>query len=193
MDANHGAPDGHGRDIDPELLVRKVASLRTYLMFVAGKFRGVRSLPGQNVSDLVDSVLGDALAKIRAGDDLFAFRSDKELRTWLANRLRWEYLDCLRRHRRLDEILQDLLPPRAPRTPGSDLEIDEQARLLAAARSKLDPTDQQLIEWRVDEGLTFEEIGRRRGYSASFARRAWLDALRRLESIYADLRGDSSR
>jgi DNA-directed RNA polymerase specialized sigma24 family protein len=176
--------------MDQDSLMREIASLRTYLTFVAGRFGGVRALQGRGLSDLVDSVLGDAFAKVRWGDGRFTFKSDKELRSWLVNRLHWTYLDALGRDQRLAEILRGLQPRHLPRTPGSEVAIGERARLLAEARAKLDPADNQLIQWREDDELTFEEIGRRRGYSASYARRAYLDAMQRLGSIYLGIGGD---
>jgi RNA polymerase sigma factor (sigma-70 family) len=183
MDADRKAPHWQRQDIDQEPFIREIASLRTYLLFVAGKFTGVNALPDKGVSDLVDSVLGDAFAEIRNGDGHFKFKSDKELRSWLVNRLKWTFKDGLRRSRRYNEILQDLPPQAVPRTPGSELALKEQAQLLAQARAKLDPADLQLIEWRLNDGLTYEAIGRQRGCSATFARRAFLDAIERLKML----------
>jgi RNA polymerase sigma factor (sigma-70 family) len=164
--------------------------LRTYLIFVAGTFTGGRALPGRNVSDLVQSVLVGAFAKIRRGG--FSYRSDKELRSWLVRRLRWTYKRWKKRARTYDTILRGLMPRPAQRTPGSEVVAKERARLLAEARGKLDPADRQLIEWRDDERLTFKEIGRRRGYSTSYARRDWLAARRRLRLICRSLGGAPS-
>jgi RNA polymerase sigma factor (sigma-70 family) len=189
MDADPRALIGPGREFDQESFIREIASLRTYLMFVAGTFEGVDSLPGRGVSDLVHSVLGDAFAKVRDGDVRFTFQSDQELKSWLVKRLRWTYWDYSQDRSRYERILQGLPPGPSPRNPESELVLKERAELLAEARAKLEPADRQLIEWRVDEGLTYEEIGRRRGYTASYARRACLDVLQILGSVYLSIGG----
>jgi DNA-directed RNA polymerase specialized sigma24 family protein len=189
MDADSDAPDGPGPDLDPESIMRQIASLRTYLIVVAGRLAEGHPPPGRGVSDLVHSVLVDAFDEVRNGDGGFTFRSFEELKAWLVNRLRWAHQDGERRRRRYERVLQALPPRRGPRTPGSEVASRERDRLRAEARAKLDPADRQLIEWRIDEGLTFREIGRRRGYSTSYARRAWLGARRRFRSIYQGLVG----
>jgi RNA polymerase sigma factor (sigma-70 family) len=189
MNADRGAPNGDGQDTDQESFIRAIASLRTYLMFVAGTLTGGQALPANGASDLVDSVLADAFAEIRHGDGQLTFKSDKELRSWLVNRLQWTYRSGLRRRRRYNEILQAFPADPMPRTPGSELVLKERTQLLADARAKLDPADRQLIAWRLDEDLTFEEIGGRLGCSASYARRSWLEALERLRSIYLGIGG----
>jgi RNA polymerase sigma factor (sigma-70 family) len=192
MSADRRAPETGAQDIDNESSIRAIASLRTYLMFVAAKFAGAQAIPTKGASDLVDSVIADAFAEIRHGDGRFTFKSDKELKSWLVNRLRWTYRSGLRRRRRYDEILHDLPPNPVPRTPASEVALNERARLVAEARAKLDPADRQLIEWRLDEGLTLEEIGGRRGCSASYARRACLEAFQRFRSIYLGIGGPRS-
>jgi DNA-directed RNA polymerase specialized sigma24 family protein len=179
MDADRGAPNGQGQDIDQESLFREIASLRTYLLFVAGRFKGIDALPGVGVSDLVDSVIGDAFAEIQHGGGHFTFKTDNELRSWLVKRLEWTYKSWLRRRGRYNEILRNLPPHPVSRTPGSELMLKE----LADARAKLDPADRQLIKWRVDDGLTFEAIGRQRGCSTSRARRAFIEAIERLKTL----------
>src|SRR5689334_21139905 len=108
MDADHGATDGQDPVVDQEALLREIASLRTYLIFVAGTFAGRSAIPGRSASDLVHSVLVGALDKIRRGD--FTFRSDKALRSWLVKRLRWTYRRWKKRTRTYASILQGLRP-----------------------------------------------------------------------------------
>jgi DNA-directed RNA polymerase specialized sigma24 family protein len=192
MGANPSARDGQGPEIDQESLIRKVESLRTYLLFVAGRSKRLHSLPSRGVSDLVDSVLADAFEMIRNGEGQFTFQSDKKLRSWLVQRLLWTYLERLRQRHRHDQILRGLPSPLKPRTLSSEVALKEQAGRLAEARAMLDPSDRQLIGWRVDEDLTFDEIGRRRGYSTSYACRAYLKAMRRLGAFYRGIGGSDA-
>jgi RNA polymerase sigma factor (sigma-70 family) len=167
--------------VDQETFIREIASLRSYLAVVAAMLNGIRRL---GVSDIVDSVLLDAFDRVRQGEPDFSYRSNEELRAWLVNRLKWTYQDRLKRRQRYGEILSGLAPPALPRTPSSDAAYNERAGQVRATLSRLDPADREIIEGRVFEGLTYEEIGRKRGYSASYARRAWLAAKSRFESVY---------
>jgi DNA-directed RNA polymerase specialized sigma24 family protein len=189
MDLDHPSPSGPGRDIDQDALMREMASLRTYLLFIAGKLEHAGSLPGRGVSDLVDSVLCDVFALVRDDDDRFSCLSHQQLKDRLVRRLRWTYWDCLRGRHTYERILEGLPPAPSPRTPSSEIAGQEQGALMAQAQAMLDPADRQLIAWREDECLTYEEIGRRRGYSTPYARRAYLDALERLRSRYLSLGG----
>jgi RNA polymerase sigma factor (sigma-70 family) len=187
MDSGEAAPAGQGAAIDQEMLVREIGTLRTYLLCVAGNFPGASSSPSQGTSDLVDSVLVEVLEGIREGREHLEFQSSAGLRAWLAQRLRWAHWDRVRRHERYREMLANLPPRPVPQTPSSEVRAAEQARLLAEARAKLAPGDRELIAWRHDEGLTFHEIGRRRGCSISYARRAYLQAMRNFRSSLRSL------
>jgi RNA polymerase sigma factor (sigma-70 family) len=184
MDASQSPSNGQGWNVDQESFNREIASLRTYLMVVANSLHGIRGRGDVDASDLVDSVLLDAFEKVRKSDPAFAFRSKEELRAWLANRLKWAYQDRLKRRLRYGEMLSRLPAPAMPRTPSSGAASNEEAVRLREALGRLDSVDRQVIQGRVFEGLTFREIGRRRGYSASYARRAWLVAKSRFESVY---------
>jgi RNA polymerase sigma factor (sigma-70 family) len=193
MDADQGAHGGQGPNIDQESFIREIASLRTYLLFVAGKLPGIQFLRVEGVSDLVDSVIKDALTKVRQGDGDLRFWSDKQLKSWLVNRLRWTYRDRVERQQQYDRILRLLPPPQGPASPSSEAARAEQARLQDQARAKLDSADRRLIQWRFDEDLTFKEIGRERECSTSYARRAWLRAWQTLELIYRNIGRTPSR
>jgi RNA polymerase sigma factor (sigma-70 family) len=184
MDAQPSPAAEPEQDADPQALARAIASNRTYLMFVASKFKGTHSLP-ERVSDLAHQALLEALGAVRAGDGgRLAFPSEKKLRAWLRTILKRTYHDMLRRHRAKKRTPR-ILPPRpVPPSPSSQAARNENAQRLAEARAALDPVDRELIDWRVIDGLTFEEIGRRRGFSTSYARRACEQALRKLAALY---------
>jgi RNA polymerase sigma factor (sigma-70 family) len=189
MDTDRREPDGPGPGIDAESIMREIASLRTYLIVVANRLADGRPPAGKGVSDLVHSVMADAFEGLRDGDGGFRFRSVEELKGWLVNRLEWAFLDGERRRQRYERVLRALPPRRGPRDPRSEVASREEDRLRAEAREKLDPADRRLIEWRIDGGLTFKEIGRQLGCSPSYARRAWLGAWGRFRSTFDGLAG----
>jgi RNA polymerase sigma factor (sigma-70 family) len=184
MELYQSTPHKAERGVDEESLLREIASLRTYLMVVAGNLTGTRPHPAQGVSDLVHSVLADVFEEIRAGNCKFTYKSDGGLRSWLAKRLRWTQEGRVRRCLRYARILSSLPPRPGTRTPSSDLDAKEQERRLAAAQANLDSDERQLIEWRVNLGLMYREIGQRKGCSTTYARQAWLKTLQKLRSIY---------
>jgi RNA polymerase sigma factor (sigma-70 family) len=183
MGTNPDIPDGPGKQSESERLSREIASFRTYLLFVAGR------LPGVGASDLVHSVLAEAIDEVRRRDGRFTFKSSAGLKAWLVKRMRWMYWERLRRRRRDERLLRGLPSPRSSRTPGSEFEAIERDRLVTDALTKLDPADRRLIEWRHDERLKFKEIGLRRGCSTSRARRAYLEAIEKFASVYQSIRG----
>src|SRR5262245_44311327 len=111
MDSNPSAPEGRAQTIDQDWLEREIWSLRTYLAFMA------ENKQMQGASDLVDSVLIDAVNKVRDGDSGFKFQSPEALRVWLVKRVEWKYLDLIRRRERHDRLLSDLPPRPAPPSP----------------------------------------------------------------------------
>jgi RNA polymerase sigma factor (sigma-70 family) len=157
-------------------------------MVVAGNFKGTRPHPAQGVSDLVHSVLGDVFAEIRAGSGNFTYKSHGELKSWLVQRLHWAHKGRVRRRLRYDKILSNLPPRPGTRTPSSDFDGKEQERRLAAAQANLDSEGRQLIEWRVNLGLTYREIAQRKGCSTTYARQALLRTLKKLRSTCMNTR-----
>jgi RNA polymerase sigma factor (sigma-70 family) len=184
MDTSQSASNGQGSNIDQESLNREIASLRTYLIVVARSLNGIQRLGDVGVSDLVDSVLLDAFERVKEVDSDFTFRSKDALKVWLAKRLKWTYHDRLERRLRHGEIVAGLPAPAVSRTPSSEAAYKEKAHRVREALGKLGSADRQVIEGRIVDGLTFREIGRRHGYSASYARRVWLGAKARFESVY---------
>jgi DNA-directed RNA polymerase specialized sigma24 family protein len=188
MNADLDAQDGRAPEFDQELFLRKLETLETYLLAVARSLKGRRARP----SDLVHSVLADAIAKVRNGDKQLRDMSDEKLMGWLRRNLKYANRGSLRRGRRFDEILKQLPLRGSGRTVSSEFRNAERAKRAADAWAGLDPADREMILWRHVEQIRFREIGLRRGYSASYARRAWLDAQQKLCRIYQSLRPAAS-
>ena len=68
-------------------------------------------------------------------------------------------------------------------SPSSALAKDEEVRAMAVALNRLEPSERAIVVWRCVDGLSYEEIGRRRGYSDTYARRVVGRALGRLRTM----------
>ena len=130
--------------------------------------------------DLAQDIAQDAFLKaIRALD---GFRGDAAFRTWLLTITANAARGSLRRWGRRRETDLDSAPPLATEEKGPD----EQAELSAEsarAREALDalPEKQRLsIQLRVDEGLSFREIGDIIGSSEGAARVNYFHGIRKL-------------
>jgi len=66
-------------------------------------------------------------------------------------------------------------------TPSGIAMEDEQAQALRKAMAHLPDEYRQVLLWRQQDGLTFEEIGRRTDRSADAARKLWARAAARLQ------------
>jgi DNA-directed RNA polymerase specialized sigma24 family protein len=62
----------------------------------------------------------------------------------------------------------------------------EEARAMAEALGRLGSDDREIVTWRCVDGLSYEEIGRRRGYSDTYARRVVGQVLGRLRSMLGE-------
>jgi RNA polymerase sigma factor (sigma-70 family) len=176
-----GKPPSPVSDDDRELLARAIASYSTYLMFVAGRLKGQHLQTEEGASDLVQKTLVAALTKIRKGTGQLPGRTDPDVKAWLRKVLVNTYHDMQRYHRARKRTPGAISRPREAPSPSCEAMLNEEAGRLAEARKKLDTDDRQLLEWRDDQGVTFEEIGRRRGFSASYASRAYRRARARFD------------
>jgi RNA polymerase sigma-70 factor (ECF subfamily) len=66
-------------------------------------------------------------------------------------------------------------------TPSSAFQRDEQYEALSRALARLPDEYRQVIAWRYEEDLSFDEIGARLGRTANAARKLWVRAIERLE------------
>jgi RNA polymerase sigma factor (sigma-70 family) len=169
---------------DRESLERALESFRAYLLFVAWRIKGDQLAGREGASDLVQRTIVAAVERIRDGN--IPGPTDKHRKAWLrkilfntVNRtVRTENAEK-RGGGRVVRGLEDLGPDSAT-SPSGDAIRNEERLLLARAFDRLEPDIRQLITWRYVDGLTCEEIGSRRGCSASYVSRICNDAIGRL-------------
>jgi RNA polymerase sigma factor (sigma-70 family) len=162
-------------DEDRESLERALESFRAYLLFVAWRLKGDQLAGREGASDLVQRTIVAAMEKIREGN--IPGPSDKHRKAWL-RKILFNTLNRMVRHEhaakrgqgRVIGGLEDPGPDSATSPSGKAIKKEERL-LLAQAFDRLDPDDQQLLTWRYVDGLSCEEIGRRRGCSASYISR----------------------
>ncbi len=121
--------------------------------------------------------------------------TETELLAWLRRLLlnnladfRRQYLEAAKRHAGRETSLADSgssgdlgaeLAGPGP-TPSGIVMEDEQARAVARALDRLPEEYRQVLVWRHQEELPFDEIGRRLGRSADAARKLWARAVERM-------------
>jgi RNA polymerase sigma factor (sigma-70 family) len=173
---------GGGARTDGEALARAIATYSTYLMAVAGRLKGRNLQAEEGASDLVQRTFKAALEKIRDGCDGLPGDTDEEIKAWLVGVLKNTYRDMVRHHRARKRTPVELPTPKALSPSGEAILMEEVERRKRAFQM-LDPDDREILGWRDDEGLTFKAIGQRRGYSESYARRAYQRASLRRDHI----------
>ncbi len=135
--------------------------------------------------DTAQDVVQDAFLK--AFRALSGFRGDASFRTWLLTITANEARGALRRSNRLKETaLDDAGPVRAKELDPADTAVLSQES--ARAREMLErlPEKQRLtVGLRIDEGLSFREIGEVIGSSEGAARVNYFHGIRRLREMMA--------
>jgi RNA polymerase sigma factor (sigma-70 family) len=175
---------------DRESLERSLESFRAYLLFVAWRIKGNRLAGTDGASDLVQRTLLAALEKVRKGN--IPGTSEKHRKAWLRKILyntlkkgiRYETAEI---HGGVGVIgrLEAPVPDPTTSPSGKAIKIEEEL-LLAEKFARLEPDEQQLITWRYIDGWSCEEIGRRRGCSASYVSRICNEIVRRLRTSLND-------
>lgn len=170
---------------------------RNYLLLVAnlalkGKIRGK-----VGPSDIVQETFIEA----QRAFERFEGKSQEELQRWLyrilEHRIGNTFKRFLKANRR--DITREVdwsglfltlaehdLPGNDPKTPGTLLSLQEDAGQLELASAKLPPDHQQVIHLRVDERLSFEEIGSRMQRSTDAARKLFARAVLKLQALVND-------
>ena len=182
MDSSNPSSDGQDR----ESLERELESFRTYLLFVAWRLKEKGLAGPEGASDLVARTLMAAIEKVREGN--IPGPDQKHRRAWLrkilvrtSGRLNRRQQAEIHGGGRMPAALDEPVPDSAT-SPSGEAARNEEQRLLADAVARLDPAEQELIRWRYIDELTWEEIGRRRGFSATYACRTCKEALARLRA-----------
>jgi RNA polymerase sigma-70 factor (ECF subfamily) len=168
---------------DPVSLEQALASFQTYLLYVAWRLKGDEGVVGvQGASDLAQQTMAVALDKVREGRG--PGPTPKDQRAWLRRILINLMRDKSRRARRERSGLEDEVVDSGT-SVGGKLIKTEDARIMAQALDRLGPDEREIVIWRYVDELSYAEIGRRRGYSDTYARRVVGQALGRLRLMIA--------
>lgn len=195
--AENLSPDSSGfsglfrdaRNGSSQALGELLESCRNYLLLVAnlalkGKIRGK-----VGPSDLVQETFIEA----HRAFERFEGNSQEELQRWLyrilEHRIGNTFKRFLKANRR--DITREVdwsglfltLAENDPKTPGTLLTLQEDAGQIELARAKLPSEQQQVIRLRVEEHLSFEEIGLRMHRSADAARKLFARSVIKLQAL----------
>jgi RNA polymerase sigma-70 factor (ECF subfamily) len=182
--ARDGSADARGRLLE---------GCRQYLLLVANEELPSDLRPKVAASDLVQDTF------VKAHERFAQFRggTPEELVAWLRRILLNDLANCSRHYFETDKCqlsremslantplarLQDVLASDAD-SPQTQLLAQEQADALDLALNQLPGNYRDAILWRMRDGLSFEEIGRRLGRSERAARKLWVRALERLQEL----------
>jgi RNA polymerase sigma-70 factor, ECF subfamily len=169
---------------DPASSEWALESCRTYLLYVAWRIGGDQGVAGvEGASDLVQQTMLVALRKVQEGKG--PDPTPKDHRAWLRRILINLMREKTRRRRREAGSIENEVVDSGT-SPSGDFRRKEEARVLTKALDRLGPREREIIIWRCVDGLSYEEIGRRQGYTGTYARRVVSNALDRLRSMLVD-------
>jgi RNA polymerase sigma-70 factor (ECF subfamily) len=177
---------------EPEALGQALEACRGYLLLVASRELGEDLQAKGGASDLVQEALLDAVKDFGR----FQGDSEAELLLWLRRLLLNNLVDFTRRYR--DAARRDV-GREAPlagasdssagpaghlaaalATPSGEALANEQTAAVQHALQALPEDHRQVLLWRYQESLPFEEIGRRLGTTAGAARKLLVRAIRQV-------------
>jgi RNA polymerase sigma factor (sigma-70 family) len=155
-------------------------------LFVACRLKE-RGLAGpEAASDLVARSLMAALEKVRAGN--IPGPDTKHRKAWLrkilirtSSRLTRKEGAQVHGGGRVVAGFEGSVPDSGTSPSGRAAKREEQ-RLMAEALGQLDPQERKIITWRYIDELSWEEIGRRCGFTATYACRSCKQALAKLRN-----------
>jgi RNA polymerase sigma-70 factor (ECF subfamily) len=174
-----------------EALGQVLEACRSYLLRIASRRLSAELRSKGSASDLVQQTFLDAQRFF----DRFQGESEKELLAWLRQILLHNLAHFQRRYRSTGKRDLGREAPLAGETSSADGGADlatqtpspseqmvarEEAEAVRRALERLPEEHRQVLAWRHQEQLTFEEIGRRLGRSTSTARDLWVRAVERL-------------
>lgn len=134
-------------------------------------------------ADLAQDVAQDAFLKAFRGLD--GFRGDAAFRTWLLTIAANAARGALRRVvRRKETNLEDSPPPESGElSPEDRAALEEEAERARAMLAKLPEKQRLSVQLRIDEDLSFREIGEVIGSSEGAARVNYFHGIRRLREL----------
>lgn len=152
-------------------LERDLESFRTYLLYVAGRFKGDRFVGGERTSDLVQRTMHAAMEKIRAGN--IPEGDEAHRRRWMRRVLRHIWIDLLRKEARAPGLISDVDEWLADSSasPSAKAVNAERIGLVVDAIKRLGPQERQILLWRHRDDLSAEQIGKRLNFSESYVNR----------------------
>jgi RNA polymerase sigma factor (sigma-70 family) len=154
------------------------------LLYVAWRIKGNEGVAGaEGASDLVQQTMLVALRKVQEGKGPGPTLKDHRawLRQILINLMREKSRRTLRQPGGLEDEVAD-----SGTSPSGAVAKHEEARAMAEALDRLKPDEREILTWRCVDELTYEEIGRRRGYADTYARRVVGQVLGRLRSMIGE-------
>ena len=133
--------------------------------------------------DLAQDVAQDAFLKAFRGLD--GFRGDATFRTWMLTIVANTAKGALRKAmRRRETALEGVAPVESPEaSPEDRAAIGEEATRARALLAQLPEKQRMSVQLRVDEGLSFREIGEVIGSSEGAARVNYFHGIRRLREL----------
>ena len=171
---------------DREALGHALSSVRDYLLLVANERLDPALKAKGNASDLVQ----ETFLRAQRGVEHFRGRSAREWRRWLKRILirnmhqeRRRFAATAKRQIHREVTIPDEMQLRNAgyvETPSRDLALRELEAAVLDGLERLEPHYREVVTWHQREGLSFEEIGLRRGISAEAARKRWTRALAQL-------------
>jgi RNA polymerase sigma-70 factor, ECF subfamily len=175
-----------------EALGEVLEAYRAYLLLIANRQLDPELRAKGGASDVVQETFLEAQRDF-AG---FHGHSEDELQAWLRQLLLHNVANFARRYRGTDKrrLNREVgLEPETPSgqgdrglaadtpSPSGHAIADEEVRALHAALEKLPDDYRQVIVWRYQEGLGFDEIAQRFERSENAVRKLWFRAVERLE------------
>jgi RNA polymerase sigma-70 factor (ECF subfamily) len=133
--------------------------------------------------DLAQDIAQDAFLKAFRGLD--GFRGDAAFRTWMLTIAANTARGALRRVvRRRETGLDGVAPVESPEpSPEDRAAIDEEAARARTMLGRLPDKQRMAVQLRIDEGLSFREIGEIIGSSEGAARVNYFHGIRRLREL----------
>ncbi len=169
-----------------------IAAIEPLLAYLAATARGLVAGEGdglERASDLVQQTVLTAVENITR--DRGPERGPDMLKAWLRGTM--INLHRQTRRARLPQLgLQGDDHGDPTRSPSSRVGHHELVQRMTRARARLGERDRLVLDWKHDEKLSFQGIGRRMGISAQAAHKAHTQALKRLESAYVAVTAEES-